>query len=335
MDSRNGGAISGGSRMKDRECGVSVVIPTYYRNSRLQEAIDSVLDQRYHPLECLVIDGSTDRHAEPVVKEYDRCTYLFQPDHQSSELDGVRAVAAARDLGVECSSGRYVHFLDDDDKLRPDAISKQVELIASTDGVGMVYCGMQVEGGLKRMPSPDIRGDILEQALRLQVAPCVPSTMLITRSLLERLPPMQSLPHDDASLLIEFALRTEVDFVDEPLVVRGDPEVSLQSSKSSLEGRKRTITKYDYLYKRFPSTVRRTALSRVYLQEGILNVQSRLWSPKAIRAFLLANYYAPAWNTPFVAALLASLLGRPGWMIGVKIYRTVSGSEQRGGIGNV
>jgi len=314
---------------------VTVVVPTYYRNERLRDALTSVRDQAYQSVECVVVDGSTDRHAEPVVREFPGYVYLSQPDHQPAELEGVRAVAAARDLGVAHAAGRYVHFLDDDDRLRPDAIEKQVALLAASEGVEMVYCGMQVENGPRRMPSDRVRGQILEQALRLQVAPCVPSTMLVSRALLERLPPMQTLPHDDASLMIEFAKRTAVDYVDEPLVVRGDPDDSLQSSPSSLAGRKGTLEAYDHLYERFDPAVRRTAKARVYLQEGVLAVGSRPWSPRAIRAFALANYYVPGVSPPFAAALVASLLGRPCWRLGVHLFRAWAGGESRGGIGSV
>lgn len=315
---------------------VSVIVPTYYRNDRLEAALESVRRQTYRETETIVIDGTDEGHAEPVVTESSMTdvTYLLQRNHQDERLDGVNAVAAARDIGVDHASGEYVRFLDDDDRLREDAIERQLSLARDGGEVGVVYCGMVVEdGGPERMPSPTVRGDVLEDALRLQVAPCVPSTMLVETSLFDSIPPMRRLPHDDASLLIELAQLTRFDFVDEPLVVRGDPEDSLQSSLSSLAGRKETIAAYSDLYRRFPPDVERTALGRVYLQEGVLALQQGLWSWEAVKAFSLANYYTPDVNATFLCALAASLLGRPGWLFGTRLYKRFRGGTDRGGTG--
>lgn len=309
---------------------VSVVVTTYYRNDRLREALESVRDQRYGPVEAIVVDGSEDRYAEPVVEEFGDCRYLLQGDHQLVDLEGPTAVAAARDLGVAHASGRYVHFLDDDDRLLPDAIAKQVALLSAAEGVEMVYCGIRDENGPERMPPPGARGQILERALRLQVTPCVPSAMLVSRALLAELPPMESLPHGDASLLIEIAQRTEVDFVDEALVVRGHPgDTPFRAALPA--GLKRTLSEYGHLYGRFPPEVRRTALARTYYTQGVLAVSRHAWSSEAIRAFALANYYAPEPEGWLLTALVGSLFGRTGWSVGSTAYGILSGDVQREG----
>ena len=37
---------------------ISVIIPTYYRNDLLPEAIESVAEQEYEPVELVVVDDS-------------------------------------------------------------------------------------------------------------------------------------------------------------------------------------------------------------------------------------------------------------------------------------
>lgn len=73
---------------------VSVVVTTYYRNEWLARAVESALDQRHEPAEVVVVDGSGDEHARPVVEGYD-VTYLPQPENRGVVADRNRGIARA------------------------------------------------------------------------------------------------------------------------------------------------------------------------------------------------------------------------------------------------
>lgn len=311
---------------------VSVVIPTYYRNDRLSKGISSVQKQRYEPIETIVIDGSEKGVARSVVNEFQDLNYEKQADYE-----GIKGAAGGRDIGVSAASGSLVRFLDDDDRLKdPTAIGKQVEKINGSDTVGVIYSGLEWENGTLVLPDPQICGNILEHALRLQTAPCLPSTMLIKKSLLEDLPPLRSLVHDDAAMTIELAQRSEFDYVDEPLIIRGNSDESLGGSISSLQGRKQVIKMYNDLYDQFPPEVRNTALGRLHLQEAQVHLREHFWSHKAILSLIFAIYYFPRVNLPSLGALLAALFGRPGWNFGFKLYsKYFLGDKRRGNINKI
>lgn len=98
---------------------VSVVIPCYNAARYLAETIETVLAQTYPRIEVIVVDdGSSDAtsriaHSYPV-------TYLYQPN---------RGISAARNNGFFRSQGKYVLFLDHDDRLLPRAIEIGVDLL--------------------------------------------------------------------------------------------------------------------------------------------------------------------------------------------------------------
>jgi glycosyltransferase involved in cell wall biosynthesis len=97
---------------------VSVVIPTYNRADVLPRAIDSVLDQSLQDFEVLVIDdGSTD-NTESVIKSYsdERIQYIPQDEN--------RGANAARNRGIEESTGEYISFLDSDDVFFKDKLKR-------------------------------------------------------------------------------------------------------------------------------------------------------------------------------------------------------------------
>jgi glycosyltransferase involved in cell wall biosynthesis len=296
---------------------VSVVVPTYYRNNMLRETIESVYRQEHRPIEIVVVDDSGEANAEPVVDDYEEVTYVPLEENQGPQ--------AARNVGLERASGEYVQFLDDDDILRKDKFVKQLQ--KTDDRVGVVYSGMEVyETGEVISPKPDVRGEVLKDALRLRLYPCSNCTMLIDMSVLDDLLPLKNRhAADDLGLMIELARRTQFDFVDEPLIyVREELETALGKSWENIRARKQLVMNYSGLYDRYPTSVKAHALSQIYRIEGKKHLEDSVWSPKAILAYGRSAYYAPV-NRPFrTLDFFTSFLGRPGLKLADRI-RAFSG----------
>lgn len=295
---------------------VSVVIPTYYRNKRLRNAIRSVKDQSYPSVEVIVVDDSGEGHASPVVSA-EGVKYL--------RLDENRGAQTARNKGVERANGSYVQLLDDDDVLFEDKISRQVELLTSASRVGVAYCGMELESGRIRTPNPEFRGQVLEQALRFDLSTCVPSTMLIERELLSTIHPVQDfLGADDVGLIIELAKRTDFEFVDEALIKKGEPERMLGESWDAIRGRQMLFRGYRSLYQEFPRETWEAALSDTYRLTGRRYVKDSLWSKNAIAAYRRALRYAPTVDPILIGELVAATFGRPGHTLASNIFEKTS-----------
>lgn len=287
----------------DSEGVVSVVVPTYYRNDRLREALDSVYAQEYRPIEVVVVDGADDDHARPVVAEYEGATYVSQKRDEGPQ--------AARSVGAEMTDGRYVQFLDDDDRLAPTKLREQVPRLDSD--VGVVYCGMDDEARGEILPNPAVRGNVIERALEMRTFPCINSTMLIDRDVLERVLPLRHRHGaDDTGLKVDLALQTRFDYVAEPLVVRGRTGSSLSDSWSYLEGRMEVIATYERLYRQFPDRVYRRALRETYYQAGRKRLEDRRWSPRATASFARSAWRTPDDRAYHLGAALGSVVGRPG-----------------------
>src|SRR5690606_34518452 len=89
---------------------ISVIVPTHNRAHTLPRALNSVLQQSHTQLEVVVVDdGSTDRTAD--LKE----VYLRDPRVKWLEVPR-GGVSAARNLGVQLSTGECLAFLDSDDE---------------------------------------------------------------------------------------------------------------------------------------------------------------------------------------------------------------------------
>jgi glycosyltransferase involved in cell wall biosynthesis len=124
---------------------VSIVIPTYNRARLLREALQSALAQTHADGEVIVVDdGSTDETAAVVAECGDTVRYLRQEN---------AGVAAARNRGAGAATGDYLHFLDSDDILHPQAIERLLALLEAHPEAGMAY-GQTSVGTPDGPPSP-------------------------------------------------------------------------------------------------------------------------------------------------------------------------------------
>jgi glycosyltransferase involved in cell wall biosynthesis len=128
---------------------VSVIIPAYNAAPTLPQTLRSVLEQTYRDYEIAVVDdGSTDRTAEVVERSAPAARCLRQ---------GNAGVAAARNHGIDQSSGELVAYLDADDLWEPTKLERQVGALDADPKAGVCYVAAdRVDGALQvqgRLPA--------------------------------------------------------------------------------------------------------------------------------------------------------------------------------------
>lgn len=308
---------------------VSVVITTHYRNDALRGAIESSLDQTLPPREVVVVDDSGERHAEPVVTDYD-ARYL---PHEEN-----RGQIAGWHTGVAATDGRYVQFLDDDDRLHEAKLAAQVDLLADNPA-GVAYCGFEWADGERVLPPPDGRGDVLDLALSLDFPVCTTSTMLVERRLLEAAFPLTRYAAGcDVPLKIELATLTPYDYVDRPLVYRRYDSDSQGNSMAAMRARHRVLDEYEALYADVPPAVRRRAEAMSHRLVAATAIQNRRWSTAVIVGYFRAALADPSTRRYDLGRGLLALLGRPGLALGGRVadgwralrarFRTTGGARR-------
>ena len=102
---------------------VSVIIPVYNVEKYLRECLDSIVNQTLREIEIICVDdGSTDGSPE-ILREYGekdcRITIISQEN---------RGISSARNHGADIASGEYFYFMDGDDILERDALSRLYQL---------------------------------------------------------------------------------------------------------------------------------------------------------------------------------------------------------------
>ena len=115
---------------------VSVIIPTYNRAALLEIALQSIIDQTYRPIECIVVDdGSTDSTAELMRKYEEYSSGQLVIKYITQENAGSQV---ARNTGTKASTGEFIQYLDSDDLLYSEKLERQVVYLTQNpacDGV--------------------------------------------------------------------------------------------------------------------------------------------------------------------------------------------------------
>jgi glycosyltransferase involved in cell wall biosynthesis len=165
---------------------ISVIVPCHNHARFLREAIDSV-GATSRPVEIVIVnDGSTDDSAE-VADGYARrhstggaVRVIHQPR---------AGVAAARNRGFGESRGKFVVFLDSDDRLAPNALDLGARALEDHPDAVFVYGRCQMMGGdgtlLPTPQQPRIHWHAYQELLRNNYI-WTPANVMFRRGPLER-----------------------------------------------------------------------------------------------------------------------------------------------------
>lgn len=120
---------------------VSVIVPLYNAAPFIGEALESICQSTYRPIEVVVMDdGSTDNSrlvAQAFAKEHSEVRVLSQPNAGAS---------AARNHAIRESHGEYILPVDADNKIHPLYIEEAVAVLESRPEVRVVSCRAEFFG---------------------------------------------------------------------------------------------------------------------------------------------------------------------------------------------
>jgi glycosyltransferase involved in cell wall biosynthesis len=110
----------------------SIIIPTYNRENKIKKTLISCFEQTYPFIEVIVVDdGSSDGTKEFVQSfknKYETENKFIKYIYQDNS-----GACAARNVGIESSTGEYIQFLDSDDIMHPEKIEYQVSRLKNTN----------------------------------------------------------------------------------------------------------------------------------------------------------------------------------------------------------
>lgn len=202
---------------------VSIVIPTYKRADKIVRAIESCINQDYKNIEIIVVDDNGEASefrykTKELINPYIKNKQIRYIEHKTN-----KGGAEARNTGIKEAKGYFISFLDDDDEILPQKISKQIELYRENrdNNIGLIYCyceAVNEAGNHRTYYNNDNEGNPLYE----QMLGCIAGTSLwfCPKSVLEEVGYFEDTPskQDTILLLKILAAGYNIFRVNEPLV---------------------------------------------------------------------------------------------------------------------
>lgn len=115
----------------------SIVIPTYNRQKALLDIVELVRRQQSNDWELIIIDDSQDSNVAVLeVIADNRIHYVYRGEKLG--------VSSARNLGAKHAQGRYLVFIDDDDRISETWLEDFARLAEHDHYPEILYCGMEI-----------------------------------------------------------------------------------------------------------------------------------------------------------------------------------------------
>lgn len=115
----------------------SIILPTHNRSRLLKRAVESALNQSFKDFELIIVDDGCDDNT---------FEYLHSLSHHRIRIIRHRSpqgVSAARNSGIHIATGSFVAFLDDDDELLPQFLSRFHDHFITNPNLGWSWSGIR------------------------------------------------------------------------------------------------------------------------------------------------------------------------------------------------
>ena len=237
-------SIIGSVQMKK----VSVIIPTYNRAENIDRAINSIVNQTYKNIEIIVVDDNSNE-SECRTKMMEKMSkYANQKNIIYLKHEVNKNGAAARNTGIQKSTGDYITFLDDDDYYMPDRIEKLVSCLEKCS-YGGAYSGFAIVKNKQiiSIKEADKFGKLDDYLLRQHSFFGTGSNMFFRASIVKSLNGFDESfnRNQDLEFMIRFFQENEIINVPEILVVKNiDDQSNSKSFKKQFDSRMVFLDKF-------------------------------------------------------------------------------------------
>jgi glycosyltransferase involved in cell wall biosynthesis len=204
---------------------ISIIMPTFNRLAWLQAAVKSVFEQTLADWELIVADDGSGEATRDYLRALGAATghrvRVLLLTHSGNP-------PAVRNIALSAARGEYIAFLDSDDLWLPRKLEMQIASLGEhparewsyTRSVMVDRSGQPLGGG-RGLRYPARKDGWIAESLCRGEAAVTQSSVVARREAIAR---VGGYPEDlpicgDYELYLRLALQSEIDFVDEPLVL--------------------------------------------------------------------------------------------------------------------
>ena len=116
---------------------VSLIIPVFQVSEYIDRCIQSVMNQSYKDIECIIVDDATQDDSiikcERLISDYNGPIQFRIVHHERN-----KGLSMARNTGTSIAKGEYIYYLDSDDEISPCCIESLVSIVHDNPQIDMV-----------------------------------------------------------------------------------------------------------------------------------------------------------------------------------------------------
>ncbi len=299
---------------------VSIISPSFNQELFVSTAVDSVLNQAYLHLECIIIDGGSTDGTVDILKHYgDRIRWISEPDRGQSH---------ALNKGWRVARGEILGWLNSDDTYQPGTLQAVVNAFLAHPDVGGIYGDCDYISATGEFLEKYEAGPFdYEAFFRTSRSPIPQPAMFIRRAVYEQIGPV----NESLRLVMdwEYWLRVGMNY---PILYL--PQIlatyrvhgSSKSATENLRFGEETVRVYREMFANpnLPEKLRRyekEAMNNVLLQAAKYAFDGACL--KEARRYLVEGWKIRPYNLHrFMAKILiVSFLGKRGWLAWMRFRR--------------
>ena len=204
---------------------VSIIIPVYQVEKYLDDCLESIIGQSYGALQVILIDNGSMDGSGKKCDEWAKADNRIEVYHQNN-----MGLAAARNSGLALAKGKYILFVDSDDRVDKTLVEKAVKHINLTASDIVFYNYMLLDDRTGRLTEhkeysdfPAIQKTLPENALGDLFAQRIQNYAwmhLVKKELYDRIGfrfPVGRTMEDMATTFSAIGAATGIGYIDEPL----------------------------------------------------------------------------------------------------------------------
>ena len=131
---------------------ISIIVPVYKVEPYLRRCVSSLRNQTLQEIEIILVDDGSPDNCGAICDEYALIDSRIKVIHQENQ-----GLSAARNVGIQHVSSKYIMFVDSDDWVAPDYCLKPYQIASSHNAALIFFLTYLVKPN--KQPKPSAKAD--------------------------------------------------------------------------------------------------------------------------------------------------------------------------------